>query len=72
MVNNATLQALARVIIAHRAYSDGEIKFANEVLAGAWDHTNRQDIANVLRILTNTPSMVAAWFDEVSMAEIRG
>lgn len=65
-VNNATLWALARLIVAHRAYRDGEVAFAGEVLAGAWDHTNRADIAEVLAILSRKPSVVAAIFADIT------
>lgn len=34
-VNLITLQTLARLIVAHRAYRDGEVRFAGEVLAGS-------------------------------------
>lgn len=65
-VNNATLQALARLIVAHRAYNAGEIAFAGEVLAGAWDHTNRSDIFEVFQILARTPSKVDAMLADVA------
>jgi hypothetical protein len=64
-MNNAILQSLARLIIAHRAYSAGEIAFAGEVLAGAWDHTNRADIAEVLAILTEKPSLINDWLADI-------
>lgn len=39
----------AREIIARRAEDDGEMKFAREVRAGAWDHRN--DVREVCRKL---------------------
>lgn len=63
--NNATLQVLARLIIAHRAYKAGEVAFAGEVLAGAWDHTNRADIRAVLGILSMKPSIVGDWLNDI-------
>lgn len=64
-VNNICLETLARLIIAHRAYRDGEVRFAGEVLAGAWTHENRADIAEVLAILSEKPSTVAAWLNDI-------
>ncbi len=48
------IDSLARLIIAYRAWRDGEEQFAREVLKGAWDHSNRRDIATV-RELLNSP-----------------
>lgn len=64
--NNACLATLARLIIAHRAYKNGEVLFAGEVLAGAWDHTNRADIREVFGILSQKPSIVADWLDSIT------
>jgi hypothetical protein len=38
----------AQRIIAQRAYDDHQDKFAEEVLSGAWDETNRSDILVVM------------------------
>jgi hypothetical protein len=46
-----TNEQRAREIIARRAAADGETEFAEQVRAGCWDHTNRADIAEVLRKL---------------------
>lgn len=46
-----SLEKQAAEIIAKRAEADGEITFAQQVRAGAWDHTNRRDIAAVLKRL---------------------
>ncbi|CAB5228904.1 hypothetical protein UFOVP1545_47 [uncultured Caudovirales phage] len=50
-----TLEQQAREIIATKAEAAGELTFAREVRAGAWDHTNRRDIANVLAKLRAEP-----------------
>lgn len=41
----------AREIVANRARMAGQVIFAREVIAGAWDHTNRRDICEVRRRL---------------------
>ena len=66
MANNITLQTLARVIVAARAYQGGEIQFASQVLAGAWDHTNRDDIREVYRRLSEKPSEVEKFFAAIT------
>lgn len=65
MPNLATLSALARLIVAHKAYGEGEIVFAREVLAGAWDEHNRADIREVLAILSEKPSLVSSWLKDI-------
>lgn len=65
-MNNICLQYLARLVIAHRAYKAGEGKFADEVLAGAWDHTNRSDIKEVLKTLTNNAGTLSELFEALT------
>lgn len=61
-------EALARLIIAWAAWKEGEIRFAEEVLAGAWDHNNRADIKAVLEKLqsSSTGKAMLALFRETS------
>jgi hypothetical protein len=53
---------LAQIEIAERARRDGESIFAQEVLSGAWDETNRSDIAGVMNRLldADTPEAIFA------------
>lgn len=63
--NLACLQALARLVIAHRAYNNREIAFAGEVLAGLWDHTTHSGIREVYEILLAKPSRVSGWLNDI-------
>ena len=63
MINLATLQAAARLVVAHRAYEAGEINFAAQVLAGTCDHNNSPEVAEVYASLLANPSIVEAALD---------
>lgn len=55
----ALLRSAAQAEVATRARMDGQERFAREVEAGAWDETNRADIAALARFDRLAPETLA-------------
>lgn len=64
--------AISRILIAHKAWTRGDRAFATEVLAAAWDHTNRADIKAIYDFLmaSKNPTTEEHWLARNILAEI--